>query len=69
MRLQQRRTYGGFGLVLARQLLHVSMLLFGRHEGGVGHAERGGAAVLVLVLLLASVLVVKSGRKDRGADW
>ena len=41
------------------------MLLFGRHEGGVRHAERGGAAVLVL----ASVLVVKGGRKDRGADW
>ncbi len=47
------------------------MLLFGGHECGVRHAEGGGAAVLVLVLklVLASVLVVKGGRKDRGADW
>jgi hypothetical protein len=72
LRLHRRRhrTYGGFGLVLARQFLHVGFL-FGRHKGGVSHAERGGATVLVLVLvlLLASVLVVKGGRKDRGADW
>ena len=61
----RRRTYSGLGFILARQLLHVGMLLFGRHERGVRHAERGGAAVLVL----ASVLVVKGGRKDRGADW
>ncbi len=26
-------------------------------------------SVLVLMLVLASVLVVKGGRKDRGADW
>jgi hypothetical protein len=51
--------------------LHIGVFLFGRHKGGVSHAERGGATVLVLVLvlLLASVLVVKGGRKDRGADW
>lgn len=71
LRLHRRRTYGGFGLILARQFLHIGVFLFGRHKGGVSHAERGGATVLVLVLvlLLASVLVVKGGRKDRGADW
>lgn len=47
------------------------MLFFRCHERGVRHAKRGGAAVLVrvLVLVLASVLVVKGGREDRGVDW
>jgi hypothetical protein len=44
----------------------VGILVIRRHVlRGVRHAERGGAAVLEL----ASVLVVKGGREDRGADW
>lgn len=62
-------TYTDFRLIFARELLHVGMLLIGGHECGVRHAEGRGAAVLVLMLVLASVLEVKGGRKDRGADW
>lgn len=81
MSCQRQTTHGGFGLVLARQLLQVRHLLVGRHVGVVGHGEAqvlvvlvvvlaaAVLVVLVLVLVLASVLVVVKARgsEDRGA--
>lgn len=58
----------GLGLIFAREFLQMGKLLVRGQVGGVGHGEVRGAAVLVLVLVLASVLVVKAhGSEDRGA--
>lgn len=65
------RAHLGVGAIFARQLLQVGELLFRSQVGVVGHGEGGRAAVLVEVLVVASVLVVVKarGREDRGAHW
>jgi len=57
-------TYSGLWLVLARQLLQVSILVVG---WVCGHVEVG-VAVLVAWVVMASVMIKAPGRKDRGAD-
>ena len=58
-------TYSGLWLVFARQLLQMSILVVG---WVCGHVEVGVAVVVAWVVVMASVMIKASGRKDRGAD-
>lgn len=57
-------THSGFGLVLARQLLQVGIVVVG---GIRGHVEVG-VAMLVAWVMVASVMIIAPGSKDRRAD-
>lgn len=60
----RKQTHSSLGLVLARQLLQMGVLVVGRIRG---HVEVGVAMLLAWVVV-ASVVIIAPGSKDRRAD-